>query len=329
MKKSINIILLSLFISIPLNLSAQEKIIFDTDFGGDADDLGALAILHNYIDKDMCDLLAIMSWSTEKYVIPALDAVNRYYGHPDIPLSIRSKTVDYRDWNYNKILADNFPYKKTHDEVSLATDLYRKILSEHEDKSITIVTVGPLKNIMDLINSEADNYSELHGKELINKKVKRFVIMGGKFPSGEDEWNFDGGMPGVTKFVLDNLDVPVVFSGFEIGVEIKTGEIFNNINRKHPLYAAFEHFSINAPWMKEYYKGKILDNSSYDQTAVLYAIENGIGEYWDIIQDGKCIVNDTGDSYWKKGEKSKQSYLILKEDPEEMARIIENRMLGE
>ena len=30
---------------------AQVKIIFDTDIGGDADDLGALAMLHNFVDK--------------------------------------------------------------------------------------------------------------------------------------------------------------------------------------------------------------------------------------------------------------------------------------
>ena len=30
--------------------------------------------------------------------------------------------------------------------------------------------------------------------------------MGGQFPAGENEWNFNGDMPGVTKFVVENLE---------------------------------------------------------------------------------------------------------------------------
>lgn len=326
--------IISRFLSFLLSASisgisfSQEKIIFDTDFGGDADDLGALVMLHYYIDSNECDLLAVMCWSTEKYAIPAIDAVNRYYKHPDIPLAIRSWDVDYRKWNYNEIIANNFPHKLKHNDVRITTDLYREILSQQEDKSVTIVTVGPLKNIEELLKSQKDQHSDLSGYELLHKKVKRFVIMGGKFPSGEDEWNFDGGMPGVTRYVLENLKVPVIFSGFELGVQIKTGAVLNDLEKNTPLYMGFKHFSANAPWMKEYYKGKILDNSSYDQTAVLFAVEGGIGKYWDLEKNGKCVVNAEGDSKWVKEKNSNHSYLVLKEDPEKMAEIIEDRMLG-
>ena len=34
-----------------LTLHSQVNIIFDTDFGGDADDLGALTMLHNFIEQ--------------------------------------------------------------------------------------------------------------------------------------------------------------------------------------------------------------------------------------------------------------------------------------
>lgn len=326
--------IISRFLSFLLSASisgisfSQEKIIFDTDFGGDADDLGALVMLHYYIDSNECDLLAVMCWSTEKYAIPAIDAVNRYYKHPDIPLAIRSWDVDYRKWNYNEIIANNFPHKLKHNDVRITTDLYREILSQQEDKSVTIVTVGPLKNIEELLKSQKDQHSDLSGYELLHKKVKRFVIMGGKFPSGEDEWNFDGGMPGVTRYVLENLKVPVIFSGFELGVQIKTGAVLNDLEKNTPLYMGFKHFSANAPWMKEYYKGKILDNSSYDQTAVLFAVEGGIGKYWDLEKNGKCVVNAEGDSKWVEEKNSNHSYLVLKEDPEKMAEIIEDRMLG-
>ena len=69
--------------------STVPRIIFDTDFGGDADDLGAIALLHHYLDQDMIDLLAIVSWSNERHALPALDAVNRWYGRPDLRLGVR------------------------------------------------------------------------------------------------------------------------------------------------------------------------------------------------------------------------------------------------
>lgn len=327
MKTFIQLALICFILLIPLSSQSQVKIIIDTDFGGDADDLGALAMLHNLENKGECEILGIMSWSTEKYVIPALDALNRYYNNPEIPIAIRSKEFQYTEWNYNEVLAKNLDHELNYKDVPLAKDLYRKILSGEKDNSVILVTVGPLKNIQDLLMSEPDEFSELNGKELFHKKIKKMVIMGGKFPEGENEWNFNGNMPGVTKYVLDKVNLPVIFSGYEIGIRIRTGEIFNQLDKDHPLYLGYYHYSKNAPWMKEYYDGEILDNSTYDQTAVLYAIRGGEGEFWDKINEGYCQVNEKGDNKWVPGEPGNQSYLILKKDPEEMATLIENLML--
>jgi len=169
-------------------------------------------------------------------------------------------------------------------------------------------------NIQKLIQSEADSLSNLAGKELIDKKVKEFVIMGGQFPKGEGEWNFDGEMPGVTQFVIRNITtVPITFSGFEVGAAIKTGEVFNAINKNIPLYIGSMHFSHNAPWIKANFKGKILDNSTFDQTAVLYAVRNGVGSYWDKVEGGYCVPErELGGNKWVKGVKTNQSYLFSK-----------------
>ncbi len=226
-------------------------------------------------------------------------------------------------------MPNNFDSKLTYNDVPDATELYRKILSNADDSSITIVTVGPLMNIQNLIKSGADNYSPLSGSELISKKVKEFVMMGGQFPKGKDEWNFNGNMPGVTKFVLNNLMVPVTFSGFEIGSQIKTGAIFNNIDDQTPLYQGFLYFSEHAPWIKDQFEGKILDNSTFDQTAVLYAVKGGVGTYWDKVEGGFCEADDTGGNKWVKRENSNHSYLKLKESPEVMATLIEVIMLNQ
>ncbi len=325
------ILLLILIGTIVLSFSsfAQTKIIFDTDIGGDADDLGALAMLHHFIDNNECELAAIMCWSTDQYAVSAIDAVNRFYLHPDIPIGARKDSVHFIKSNYNKVIADNFPHKLNHQLVPDAVTLYRKILAENTDESLVIVTVGPLKNIENLLNSTGDSISPLSGEELVKQKVKEFVIMGGRFPEGKWEWNFAGGMTGVTRNVLAKLDVLITFSGFELGVAIKSGETFNRMDPNTPLYVGFMYFSEYAPWMKMNFKGAIQDNSTFDQTAVLYAVRNGVGSYWDRVSDGVCVADEKGGNSWEQSVGSKHSYLKLTMDQDEIATIIEKIMLGD
>jgi hypothetical protein len=326
--KKIQVLILVLGAFFSLHAVAQPKIIFDTDIGGDADDLGALAMLHNYVSRGDCELLAIMCWGDDKYAVPAIDAINRFYHHPNVPIGVRKDGTSTSEKNYNQAIANNFDYKLTYNDVPNAVDLYRKVLAQQADSSVTIVAVGPLKNIERLLKSKADQHSPLNGPELISKKVKEFVIMGGKFPKGDNEWNFNGNMPGVTKFTIDNLKVPIVFSGFELGVQIQTGAIFNTIDEETPLYKGFMYFSEHAPWMKDRFKGKILDNSTFDQTAVLYAVNGGVGVLWEKVTGGYCEADDTGGNRWVKRENSNHSYLKLIEKPEFMELLIEAIMLN-
>jgi inosine-uridine nucleoside N-ribohydrolase len=309
-------------------LHAQTKVLFDTDFGGDADDLGALVMLHHFMEHGECELLGIMCWSTEKYAVPAIDAINRYYGHPGIPIGHRREGSHRAEWNYTKPLADKFTHALDQEQARDATGLYREILARSEDTSIVLVTVGPLKNLENLLRSEPDQFAALPGKILLEKKVKEVVIMGGKFPEGTDEWNFNGNMPGVTSYVLSHLQVPVVFSGFEVGAAIKTGKVFNQLDANHPLYVGFKHFSANAPWMNSHYQGEILDNSSFDQTAVLYAVRKGVGTWWELSESGFCIADDHGGNRWESTPEGYHNYLKLKADPEELAGVIESIMLN-
>ena len=274
MKNQSTLLTLVLMFILNINLYGQTKIIFDTDFGGDADDLGALAMLNHFQNKGECELMAVMCWNTEKYAVSAIDAVNTFYGNPDIPIGRRAEDVQITEWNHTKVLTDNFQHDTSYENAIESTVLYRKLLGKAENHSVTLVTVGPLLNLKRLIDSKADLHSPLNGLELIKTKVKEFVIMGGQFPEGErKEWNFDGNMSGVTKYVLGHLnDVPTTFLGYEIGLNIKTGEVFNDLPKNSPLYVGFYHFSKYAPWLNYQFQGKIYDNSTYDQTAYSTAV---------------------------------------------------------
>ena len=328
--RNLLLILLAILFSGTVTCFSQPRIIFDTDIGGDADDLGALAMLHNYVKNGHCELLAVMVWSNDENAVPAVDAINRYYLHPDIPIGVRKDGIYKTETSYNNAIAASFEYKLTYYDVPETTELYRKILASAADTSITIVSVGPMKNIERLIKSKADVYSNLSGERLIEKKVKSFVIMGGQFPRGKDEWNFNGNMPGVTKFVIESLkNLPVVFTGFELGSKIKTGAIFNTIDKETPLYQGFMHFSSHASWIKDQFKGAILNNSTFDQTAVLYAVNGGVGIFWDKISDGYCDADEKGGNQWaKKREGYNHSYLKLTQSPEFISALIEAIMLN-
>lgn len=327
---------LSLFIASVLCLAtllpAQTRVIFDTDFGGDADDLGALAMLHHFQQKKSCRMLGIMLWTNEQYAVSAVDAVNRYYGHPDIPIGVRLPDSYYGEETYNKVLADHFPHTLQYADAADAVTLYRRLLAAEPDKSVTVIVVGPMGNIKNLLLSAPDRHSPLSGKELINRKVKEFAVMGGQFPSGEWEWNFNGGIEGDTRFVLEALtEVPIVFSGYELGLQVKTGQRFNSLPKDTPLYQGFLYFSGHAPWMKESYRpGIISENASYDQTAVLYAVKGGVGTYWDKVTNGICVADDKGGNVWQpRNHPTNHAYLVLKARPEEVAEVIYRYMLGE
>ncbi|MEL6649690.1 MAG: nucleoside hydrolase, partial [Bacteroidota bacterium] len=252
----------------PEPVSNKLPLLFDTDFGGDADDLGALAMLNHFHNQAEIDLLGVMCWNTETYAVSAIDAVNTHYGNPDIPIGLRAGETHDTDWNHSKVIADQLPHDATQTNVPEATKLYRQLLSQSADQSLVIVCVGPLMNIKRLLESPSDSISTLNGKELVHSKVKEFVIMGGRFPEGANEWNFDGGMPGVTMDVLSMIDLPITFSGAEVGDNLKTGEVFNELAKDSPLYLGFYHFSQYAPWTKEQFAARIHDNSTFDQTAV-------------------------------------------------------------
>jgi inosine-uridine nucleoside N-ribohydrolase len=325
MRKLVFILISFLFL---LNTNAQVKIIFDTDFGGDSDDLGALAMLHGFVSEKECDLLAVMLWTNEKYAVSAIDALNRYYKHPTIPIGVRAGGSNVNETTHNKILADNFPHELSYEDVPSTTELYRKILAENEDSSIVLVTVGPLLNIKLLLESGPCGYSPLTGRELLHRKVKEMVVMGGQFPSGTSEWNFNGNMPGVTKYVFGQIHLPVVFSGYEIGVAIKTGDVFNSIDKNHPLYIGYYHFSEHASWMNNLFvKGRITPNSTYDQTAVLYAVRGGIGHWWEKIKGGYMKPDDSGGNVWIDGDVTNHSYLKLIAKPEDLGHQIDSFML--
>jgi len=181
------------------------------------------------------------------------------------------------------------------------------------------VTVGYLTNLANLLNSPSDEYSPLDGRHLIYQKVKRLVSMAtGIDSSGNSgyEANIMADIPASQK-VIAEWPAPIILSGFEIGVNILTGIglINNKAIENSPVKDAY---SISLT-----YDGSTVGHSSWDQTAVLVAVK-GITPYFNSRQLNFTIKNDGKDSVMS-GQRI--TYLIAKEKPEEMSKIIEGLMM--
>ncbi|NQT26147.1 nucleoside hydrolase [candidate division KSB1 bacterium] len=295
---------------------AQEKVIFDTDIGPDWDDVGATAVLHALANSGEAEILAMMVSSgghSGLWGPPCLDAFNTYYGRPDIPIGVAEDGPSFGS-RYNQQIAEEFEQDLGTDNAWDAVELYRKVLSEQPDSSVVIVTVGFITNIADLLNSESDSNSPLNGMDLVHKKVKRWVCMGGGYPSSGGEFNFNRDAV-ATQFAVENWPKPALFSGYEIGAPIQTGAKLALTSETNPIRRAYE--------LAGGYVG--VTRSSWDQTAVLAAIRDPL-LYWDLETSGYCHVFNNGSNEWRTSPDKDHSYLIRRVPDEEMKEIIDNLM---
>ena len=312
------ILLVFLCFALIANAQAQHKpvnIIFDSDMGPDYDDVGAITMLHAFADKGEANILATIASTKYEGVAGVMDVFNTYFNRPNIPIGApKGYALGLRDWqHWTDTLLAKYPHKiKSNDEAWDAVKLYRKILASQPDKSVTIVTVGFLTNLSNLLNSTADEYSKLGGKDLVEKKVNHLVCMAGKFPSGY-EFNVMKDAK-ASQNVYQNWPTEVIFSGFEIGAKIMAGLplIHNNSIKSGPTRDVFR---ISIPMAKE----DSLGRKSWDETAVLVAVR-GYSQFYT-LHPGHIKVADDG-SYVLDDNARGQAYLVEKADYKEVQKLI-------
>jgi pyrimidine-specific ribonucleoside hydrolase len=296
------------------------RIIFDTDIGPDYDDVGALAFLHAMADSGKAMILATIASNKHELVAPSIDVINTFFGRENLPVGAPKKNgvsmTASQHWP-DSIIA-KYPHKiHSTNEVPDAVQIYRKVLSAQPDSSVTIVTVGFLTNLSNLIQSQPDSISSLNGIELISKKVKRLVSMAGRFPEGRE---FNIFMDSTSsEYVFNEWPVEVIFTGFEIGQKIHTGlRLMNSNIQNSPVKDVFR---ISIPLSNEDKNGRM----SWDETAVLIAVY-GTDRFFE-IKHGNITVKNDGSNGWEDSPEGKQLYVIQKMPVREMENFIEDRMM--
>jgi pyrimidine-specific ribonucleoside hydrolase len=296
------------------------KIIFDTDLGPDYDDVGALAFLHAMADSGKAEILATVASNKHELVAPSIDVINTYFGRSKLPVGApKTEGVNLgSSQHWADSIVAKYPHTvKATSEVPDAVDIYRKVLSNQPDKSVTIITVGFLTNLNNLLKSGADNISPLNGQELVNRKVKNLVSMAGWFPKGR-EFNIYKDSA-ASEFVYKNWPGEIIFTGFEIGSKIHTGlKLIKSEIKNSPVKDVFR---ISIPLSEEDREGRM----SWDETAVLIGVY-GTNGFFETVR-GKIIVNPDGSNTWEDRADGKHYYVKQKMPIPQISAFIEDRMM--
>lgn len=289
------------------------KIIFETDIGNDVDDALALDMLYKYLDAGKIDLLGIMINKESPYSSEYTDIMNTWYGYPEIPIGIIHNGADCENdaTNYAKCVSlmedeNKDPMfqrsLKDYSKLPEAHILYRKILAQQPDHSVAIVSVGFSSNLARLLDTPADDFSPLTGKELVASKVKLLCTMAGCFNNPDlYEYNIVKDIPAAKK-VFTEWPTPLVTSPFEVGIAINypATSIENDFGwaSVHPMVEAYKCY-LEMPY----------DRPTWDLTSVLYSVEGS--SYFNISPAGKIDVTDQGTTTFTADENGNRHYLMV------------------
>jgi len=294
-------------------------VIFDTDITGDVDDVLALAMLHSLSDRGACELLAVTISKKNELAAPFVDAVNTFYGRPDLPIGINPE-APHRDSKYLHLVneKDGDAFRYPHDigvtaEPEEALPLLRRVLGEAEDRSVAIIQVGLATNLAALVQAPG-------GKELIAEKVDHASVMAGAFQTINDhnrfrEANVRNHIPSMQTLAREwPGGVPVIWSGFEIGIAAT-----------YPCESIAEDFGyVDHHIVREAYllhSGPDHDRPTWDLTSVLYTVFPDRG-YFDLSSPGRVsVADDSVTTFTPARQQGRARFLIMSD--EQAARVRE------
>eukprot|EP00040_Diaphanoeca_grandis_P016443 m.84819 g.84819 ORF g.84819 m.84819 type:complete len:388 (-) comp25807_c0_seq1:144-1307(-) len=325
------------------------QLIIDTDMSTDVDDVIAVCLANQLHNQRKLNLLAVVHNTGLEIGVGAVSVINHFYGNDDIAVGAYVGTFDNPNnspsWvsgPYVPGVVSAFPSPiRNSSECKSAVAVYRSTLAAAADNSVRISSIGFFTNIAALLQSGPDDHSPLSGKELVARKVEYMAVMGGRYPNSSamgHEWNFGGGCrdapicpttPKATSTVISMWppSVPMLFSGWELGNQVKTGARLTLTNGScastaqgqppNPCAAAFKLYGDMDPRVLT--EGR----SSWDPSTTLVAATSNpftgaIASYYDLHNSGSNTVNTTsGANAWVAtpapgGVQGSQAYLILK-----------------
>ncbi|MBQ6769453.1 MAG: nucleoside hydrolase [Bacteroidales bacterium] len=286
------------------------RVILDCDMGSSTDDLFALMMLYRYMDMKRCDLIGVVVDRMGKANADVVDVMNNFYGYPDIPIGLETKGVETP---HVFITYHNAPYARTTEAVPMfersvgdegtymeGYKLYRKLLSEQPDHSVTIASIGFVTSLSRLLESGPDEFSPLNGVELVRTKVKEVYAMGGVFGEAvEPDYNFKAAIDFSLKFFeLWPKDVDIIFSPGEVGdpLDYRPETVIADMNwtDTHPIKWIYQFLNCDT------------GQKMWDPQAVIHAVEGD--DFYKLSERGWVTLTPNGETLFKADPKGNARY---------------------
>jgi inosine-uridine nucleoside N-ribohydrolase len=273
------------------------RVILDTDMDSDVDDAAALCQLHAMADQGEVDLLAVMISGHNEWSGPCTDAINTFYGRPDIPIGrpFGDRAI-LQHSPYAREVAEAFPqdFREGRDRER-SVDIYRKILAGQPDHSVTIISVGDLTNLATLLSSPPDAQSPLDGRRLVAAKVAQYVCMGSRYPADTDSaagrWGNFRTDPESARAVVAQWPTMITFTGGgRFAESMAIGRKITALDPKvWPVSLAYRSYFANT-------KGGSVRHTA-DSIAVFVAVR-GFAPYFKVVEQGHNEIDAVGRNTW-------------------------------
>ena len=285
----------------PQEYSGVPLIILDTDIGSSTDDLFSMMMLYHYQDQNRSRLLGVVVDREGEEYAACADVMKTYYGHIDIPIGlVRDGIKNPKVWiDYKSLptLTDSngkLMFQRSESDYSSLPDgwqLYRQLLAAQPDHSVSIVSIGFLTCLAQLLESAPDSYSSLNGVELVRRKVKCMYLMGGMFGDAVEpiEFNFAQGVDfAQTFFLLWPADVDIIMMPSEVGdgIEYLPEQVIADIGWTdvHPIKQVYMNYNCNT------------GQKMWDPLTAMNAVEGN--SLFTLSTRGNVTVSDTGETFF-------------------------------
>jgi len=271
------------------------RIIIDSGLSLWWDDATAIGMANVLEQRGQVRILGIMSDIRNPLAVAAMDAIDTAYGHSNVPLgAVAHSDANTAPHGYTNVLVAKLHHSvRSSNDVPGAVGLYRRILANQPDHSVTVVAIGAYTNLAGLLRSKPDQNSPLDGRALIGAKVKRLVIEDGLFPNGAPALTNQKLDSASAREVVNGTDWPTPIAwvdGFD-GIQTKVGgALCSTVPADNPMRIVYEsRFGCGPP-----------GDGDWDGPTLLYAIGGRQGLFSELGQGGAAYINSQGGLSWRK-----------------------------
>ncbi len=302
----------------------KPNIIFDTDMGNDVDDVLALVLLHSFVQSGDAEICAAIVNKGNRLAPAFTDLINRFCGRDDVETGWCANGPTPEEGRFLRPVLEAgdglLPYDPDRKAWPDAVTVLRRRLAAIPDGSGVYVSIGFLTALAGLLASGPDEISPLSGVELAAQKLRFVSLMAGNFnpevfknnEAGNVEHNILHDVPSVER-AIRLCPVPMVFSGFEIGVNVLfpreaikaalDGTSFHPLTKAYELYCGLEH-----------------DRPLWDLSSLLYAVFPDEG-WFGLSEPGRVAMEENGYSEFVPEPGGLHRHLMLK--PERVPEMID------